>query len=54
MAEVHVIGQLVGATGFKERNLFCKVRVVCPLCTRSCSLSPLNSVSAAGRELVGS
>lgn len=28
MAEVHVVGQLVGATGFKERNLFCKVRVV--------------------------
>jgi len=24
MAEVHVIGQLVGASGFPEQSLFCK------------------------------
>lgn len=24
MAEVHIVGQLVGGTGFTERNLFCK------------------------------
>lgn len=24
MAEVHVIGQIVGATGFSESSLFCK------------------------------
>lgn len=24
MAEVHVIGQIVGATGFSENSLFCK------------------------------
>ena len=28
MAEVHVIGQLLGATGFSERNLFCKASPV--------------------------
>jgi len=24
MAEVHVIGQVVGASGFREQSLFCK------------------------------
>ena len=31
MAEVHIVGQIVGASGFEQRNLFCKVyiRVLC-------------------------
>eukprot|EP00959_Pyramimonas_sp_CCMP1952_P301328 6304511-Pyramimonas_sp.AAC.1 len=24
MAEVHIVGQIVGASGFEQRNLFCK------------------------------
>ena len=26
MAELHIVGEIVGASGFEERNLFCKVR----------------------------
>lgn len=26
MAELHVVGEIVGAAGFEDRNLFCKVR----------------------------
>ena len=26
MAELHVVGEIVGAMGFEDRNLFCKVR----------------------------
>lgn len=26
MAELHVVGEIVGAMGFQEKNLFCKVR----------------------------
>ena len=26
MAELHIVGEIVGATGFEDRNLFCKVR----------------------------
>ena len=28
MAELHIVGEIVGASGFEERNLFCKVRRV--------------------------
>ena len=26
MAELHIVGEIVGAVGFEDRNLFCKVR----------------------------
>lgn len=26
MAELHIVGELQGATGFEGRNVFCKVR----------------------------
>ena len=29
MAEVHVVGQLLGGTGFTERSLFCKWGIEC-------------------------
>lgn len=28
MAEVHIIGQILGAEGFKDRNVFCKWGIV--------------------------
>jgi len=46
------VGQLVGATGFKERNLFCKVRVVrapAPPCPRS--LAPTEVVLPNGSRM---
>lgn len=28
MAEFHLVGEIVGGTGFKHKNIFCKVRSV--------------------------
>ena len=29
MAELHVIGQVLGGSGFQSHNLFCKVTLLC-------------------------
>ena len=33
MAELHVVGQILGGTGFPSQNIFCKVRQRFILCT---------------------
>lgn len=43
MAELHVVGEIVGAVGFEDRNLFCKVRrfpIPRPLSARAPPPSP--------------
>ncbi len=38
MAELHVVGQILGAVGFPSQNLFCKVRLLTLFTTPAPSL----------------
>ena len=38
MAEVHIIGQIVGAKGFPEASLFCKWGIHTGMCIRGSNL----------------
>jgi hypothetical protein len=47
MAELHVVGEIVGAMGFEDRNLFCKVRHLTGVARaerdRACPPTPLRA-----------